>query len=321
MSTRNISIDILKFFAVLLITNSHFSTLYVFGQQLATGGAIGDALFFFASGFCLFLSRRKDNFMFFYKRRISRIYPTIFSWAILSSFLLGNQKSMCEIVISGGGWFVSCIMVYYVFTYFIHKKTERFSKLLCGVWALCMIPLFFLLNHGENIYSDGLFRFCFFFLFMLMGMILSCRQMLKIEKPGLELAKILVCASIFYGVSFLAAKRPSLNALQLLTIPALMGLTYYLWRLSNCDFLARLYNSKIIGFVIKLIGGLCLEIYVVQHQLITDKMNFLFPLNLLLMLAIIVMAAYVLKCCSTFFSQTFKDQEYNWKDIFKLLSY
>ena len=49
MKQRDISIDILKFFAVLLITNSHMEPLYGEYSQLATGGAIGDVLFFFCS--------------------------------------------------------------------------------------------------------------------------------------------------------------------------------------------------------------------------------------------------------------------------------
>lgn len=44
--SRNLSIDILKFFAVLLITNSHMEKVYADYGALSTGGAIGDALFF-----------------------------------------------------------------------------------------------------------------------------------------------------------------------------------------------------------------------------------------------------------------------------------
>ena len=53
--------------------------LYGKYNALATGGAIGDVLFFFCSGFTLFLGKmgRFDNW---YKRRINRIYPTVFAW-------------------------------------------------------------------------------------------------------------------------------------------------------------------------------------------------------------------------------------------------
>ena len=46
---RDISIDIVKFFAVFLIINSHADIMYARYASLATGGAIGDALFLFCS--------------------------------------------------------------------------------------------------------------------------------------------------------------------------------------------------------------------------------------------------------------------------------
>jgi len=46
--------------------------------MLATGGAIGDALFMFCSGYTLFWGsmKRFDNW---YKRRVNRIYPSVFA--------------------------------------------------------------------------------------------------------------------------------------------------------------------------------------------------------------------------------------------------
>ena len=43
--TRDISIDILKCIAAIVITNSHMELLYGKYNALATGGAIGDVLF------------------------------------------------------------------------------------------------------------------------------------------------------------------------------------------------------------------------------------------------------------------------------------
>jgi peptidoglycan/LPS O-acetylase OafA/YrhL len=59
MKQRDISIDILKFFAVLFITNSHMDVMYEKFSGLATGGSIGDSLFFFASGFTILLGGGK----------------------------------------------------------------------------------------------------------------------------------------------------------------------------------------------------------------------------------------------------------------------
>ncbi len=101
-TNRNISIDILKFLAVLLIINSHLETMYTHYSGLATGGAFGDTLFLFCSGFTLLLGRfgRFDNW---YKRRINRIYPSVLSWAIVASFLFHNSSSMKDVILSGGG--------------------------------------------------------------------------------------------------------------------------------------------------------------------------------------------------------------------------
>lgn len=52
---RDTAIDFVKFLALFLVLNSHMGECYPKYQFLATGGAIGDALFFFASGFTLFL--------------------------------------------------------------------------------------------------------------------------------------------------------------------------------------------------------------------------------------------------------------------------
>ena len=54
MNKKNLSIELLKFIAVILVVNSHMDSLYGKYSALATGGAIGDTLFFFASGwlFC-----------------------------------------------------------------------------------------------------------------------------------------------------------------------------------------------------------------------------------------------------------------------------
>lgn len=43
---RNIGIDVLKFLAVILIANSHMELAYGKYSVLATGGTIGDVLFF-----------------------------------------------------------------------------------------------------------------------------------------------------------------------------------------------------------------------------------------------------------------------------------
>ena len=58
MKERDIAVDIVKFFAVFLIINSHADACYPKFGILATGGAIGDSLFMFVSGFTLYLGKQ-----------------------------------------------------------------------------------------------------------------------------------------------------------------------------------------------------------------------------------------------------------------------
>ena len=105
---RDISIDILKFFAVFLIINSHADMCYPKYSILATGGAIGDCLFLFASGYTLFWKQpiRFDNW---YKRRISRIYPSAIVCALVGALITMSANVP---LLKFGGVNLSCSSCY-----------------------------------------------------------------------------------------------------------------------------------------------------------------------------------------------------------------
>ena len=89
----------------------------------------------------------------------------------------------------------------------------------------------------------------------------------------------------------------------------------YLYKLGKSKVAEGLYNSRGGYFFIRFVGGLCLEIYLVQAFLFTDKMNNIFPLNILIMFIIIIIVAYLTKCFARFVADTFKDTPYDWKKI------
>ena len=117
---RDCAIDYLKVLAVFIVMNSHMELCYPKFAFLATGGAIGDALFFFASGFTLFIGRRMrfDNW---YKRSLNRIYPSIFAAAIIAALFWNFSEYFMDVLIGKRYWFIGCILVYYVF-FVSHKR-------------------------------------------------------------------------------------------------------------------------------------------------------------------------------------------------------
>lgn len=319
---RNISIDILKFLAVLFITNSHMDMLYGEYSYLATGGAIGDALFFFISGFTIFLGRDYKDFGNYYKRRINRIYPTVFAWAMISSIFLHNNKSFIDVLITGGSWFVSCIMIYYVFLYFIRKHLIQHLKIVFFTTIAISLSLYPIFREVDtfNIYGDTYYKWVFFFCYMLQGAILglhSKQNTLYIKSGWLEISKVLLCTIAFYAFCYFKTSI-QFNYIQLISLIPLFGIIYYLYRWCNSDCVKSLFSNKIIGNIISIIGGLCLEVYLVQSSIFTDKLNFLFPLNILIIFAVILVCAYLLRGLSRVWAQTFKDCDYNWKEVFKI---
>lgn len=124
MNERDYSIDILKFLAVFLIINSHMDALYVKYDMLATGGAIGDVLFLFASGYTLLLSKRNLSFGNWYKRRINRIYPSVFVCTVMGALF----SLRCSLNLSkfGGGEFIIAIMIYYMLIYAIKRYAVKY---------------------------------------------------------------------------------------------------------------------------------------------------------------------------------------------------
>lgn len=100
---RDKSIDFLMFWAVLLVVNSHLEGMYVVPfKPLATGGIIGDALFFFCSGYKLFLGHF-DRFDNWYKRRVVRVYPSLLIWNIFIAVVISLPLTVtsCKIKIKG----------------------------------------------------------------------------------------------------------------------------------------------------------------------------------------------------------------------------
>ena len=324
LNNRNYSIDIVKCLAAIIITNSHFELLYGNYSFMATGGTFGDALFFFCSGYTLFLGRQYPFFTF-YKRRINRIYPTIFAWAFLNCLFFNSSQNFLNILLFGGGWFVSCIMIYYIILWFIKKYALKKIPYVILVTFFIVVLWYFCIGIESNahgsMYGRTYFKWCHFFIFMLLGALMGYRssQNSPPKNYNILLLVVVVLFSIFlFYVFFYFHKRLDyLNALQLFSLLPLSSFCYFLYHLFDSPIFSKIFHNKILGGFIRFVGGLCLEIYIVQFSLITDRMNAIFPLNIIIMFAIILIFAYCLKCLSRLWIQIFSDKDFDIKYLIK----
>lgn len=321
---RNFTIDLLKCLAALLITNSHFDSLYVSYSALGTGGAIGDVLFFFCSGFTLF-SGQNDAFGSWYKRRIIRIYPSVIMILLFHSAFYGRCITWQDIMLVQWAWFIPCIMIYYLILYFIRNYMPNQIGFVFTFVVLLTIALFLIdIRKGEVpcIYNTVFFKCVFFFLFMLLGAAVGrgrCRFVLLKKMPLLmQFVCLIVSLILFYGIMHMGLSDLSFYDFQLISIIPLLAICLVLYEIFSHKVICSFLQKRFIGYFIRLTSVLALELYF-MNVLITTAFNSLFPLNLLIMFAIIYGMAYLLRISSLFFVQTFQEGGYNWKKLIQFV--
>ena len=240
-----------------------------------------------------------------YKRRINRIYPTVLAIAIIKCTFFGSDATINKIILHGGGWFVSCIMIYYVFIFLIGLYARKHINLIIVLVSLASCVWFFTLERPFpfNMYGlleGGYLKWLLYFNFMLLGAKVGS---MTAPAGGHSSARSLVCALLgiagFYAFYIAGVKVERAESVEILNFVPLLFAVYFLYRWANGEAARRLYTSKAGHFVVRFIGGLCLEVYLIQDCLFTDRLNALFPLNLLIVFLAIVVTAYLARCLMT----------------------
>lgn len=322
---RDFAVDIVKVFAVFLIINSHADIMYPQMSILATGGAIGDCLFLFVSGYTLFLGR-SQNFGSYYKRRIKRIYPSVFAAIAFTHIIKGEPSiNISEIF---GGEFIVAIMIYYVLLFFIRKYAiNHIPASFGGVALVTLVVYVWWFPYKYEVSERGiygittLFRWIPYFAFMLMGAYMGRRfnpVAPKKEKSWLNFCIMTLCLFLFYSIQFLAKKDMSVAPMQIVTLIPLLGIVVFFYKWCKSDFFSKIYQKTWGNKLIMFVSGICLESYLIQSVLFTDKMNGIWPLNILLIFVVIIICSYFVRCVARLFSQTFEEGNYNWESIFKI---
>ena len=315
---KNKGIILLKFIAAFLITYSHMGILFPKYGSLVTGGAIGDGLFFFCSGFTLFMGRQ-DGFPNWYKRRINRIYPTIIMWALVSAVIFNWNWQITDLITTPKYWFIPCIMAYYVIFYFIRTYLLKYLNQVFGIaFLLVAISSFWVLDFNHSVmYAAVPFMRIYYFLFMMLGAMVAIRKY-KVVSPLKSGGYALVSLITYYVLMGIYKIDPFFCKFQLISLIPLLSSIYWIYRFCDTPQIYKILEYKSGGKFIYFISTLTLEIYMVQYAIFTDKLNNIFPLNIIIIYIIIFIAAYLLKCTAHLFSQVFSNEPFNNKNIYQV---
>ena len=217
------------------------------------------------------------------------------------------------------------IMVYYVLLYFIKKYAkDKVPSILILVALVSILVYMFFFPYKYEVSSNGLYgvttiyRWVPYFGAMLLGAYIGMKRKELTYRPWYDFLKLFACLILFYGIQFGAKVYRPIAPLQIVTLLPLMGIVVYLYKCCHAECLSKLYNTKWGNILIMFIGGLCLESYLIQFSLFTDKMNEIWPLNLLVIVVIILSSSYLVRCAARVFVQTFRTEDYEWKKVFSL---
>ena len=309
---RDTRIDFLKAIATLLVLNSHMGVCYKDYSFLATGGAIGDALFFFASGFTLFLGRM-DTFDNWYKRRIMRIFPTVFVVGLIAALFFGDNNSFLDIILCKQYWFIPTILICYIPLYLIRRFFNGRQTVIAGLVYLMLFGICFIIlydNHALFYGKNILWRKFFYLSLMIFGAIVGKNKDRINWKPWMLLALI---GSVFFFYILIYLLNGS--SMQIVSSIPLMGISFCIYVLGDSRLIKRIDNNSFCGNLIYILGSICLESYLIQNYIISDSLNILFPLNILIIAGLVLVSAYAIHMVSEIVRRIMDSKPFDWDGI------
>lgn len=308
-------ITVMKAMATLFITWFHFKwTVPECFANLFVGGAIGNSIFFYCSGYLLNFKEEKFAGEWILKK-VVRLMPSVWVFmlfAVLCDFFRDNPNRYVwyNWLYPTAYWFVNAILMFFVVVYVLRRFVIEKVNLICksggGKWSFLYIGttvavlyllgyILFVPKSSQVFMDDGSLKcWPYFFLFFLWG---YCA---KLYGKGFSIQIWRVCCFPISVVLFFAYKKIAGNIewmtqAQVVAVPMLLALVVFFAR----DFAAWIYAKKwsdLIKRVCVSMSNLTLDIYIVQVYLIAWLMpQMSFPLNIFMLLFLIYFAAIVNK--------------------------
>lgn len=297
-------INLLRVLAAVCITNSHFAGVWPI-SEIASGGMLGDVLFFAISGYCLFRSDyRFSDFGGWYAKRINRIYTTVIIITLLTCFSNGFPATVVEgvkiFIYPTQYHFVASIMVLYIVYYiwmFLLKRW-KIQIWVSGIAFLVLIIIVYILKFDKSWYHIDVVEQNFirllFFASMLLGAYFKETENGNVKNKYTDVRKagiMCIISIIVYFAVRIVIPRFEFYRIQLLTWLAILFALYWIfrWAQSLEPFLIEMPTK--VKRILQSFAGITLQIYLVQYPIIERFATLVFPLNLLIITSLIILAA------------------------------
>jgi peptidoglycan/LPS O-acetylase OafA/YrhL len=310
-------IHVLRAFAVFLIINSHSDRLFPAGfSVLGTGGSIGNAIFFFTSGYTLSLGIRKNNSdcLPWLKKRLVRLYPSFLVFTVFSMIVLEETYRWHDWLLFNGSWFLQAIVVYYIIFFPLIKYLDKYIGIVLLVNYL-VFACFFLFTYDNGRWTIDIttnptrIHWVYYFMVMLLGAIVSKNDSIfdrsgkfylseqKLSKFAL-LAILAGSVVLFYIPKILYTKLNMDSSIQFIYPILLIVATYAIYLTSvRISLYLKSSSQSLVDQSMIFISYLTLDIYIVHFSIVfeIEDSSVVFPLNYILAIILIILSSYILK--------------------------
>lgn len=302
-------IIMMRAFACLLITNSHQEEIYPI-RILASGGLLGDVIYFAISGYCLY-SIKQQSFGKWYFKRLKRVYPPV--WLTAGTLILtgvygaiSTQRGLSLLFYPTHYHFVASILVLYIFFFFLmqfinHKpvnEEQRLKYVAAGIVILFFVLYYTIYDrsyyHIDNV--NGKMIWPLFFLSMMIGLWFRRHEKQFLGKGGvLPWCLTVVFAIIYFATKFGFSRGIFSASLQWINQLTLLLLLVGIFRcFIGMEYLIQKLPSSLTA-PFRFIADIAFELYLAQAVIIptfnTGKETF--PYNFLITISITFLFAWL----------------------------
>ena len=236
----------------------------------------------------------------------------------------GDNLSWQKIVVAPGYWFLQTIAVYYLLFYWLGNMVIRFEGgYLKGLFlssVVLSVATALLLPQGSGSMFHTQWHYVCHFSVMIMGA-MTCifQHQIKCGKFWLDLLLGVVSFIMYFVILSFGKNATDWRWYsQIVALIPLHTFCYYSYKVCAYKWCERLMTHKLWRHPLCWIASLTLEIYVVQFHVITDRFNALFPLNWLIVFALVCVTAYILRVMVNVFLQFLNKENWKWRECFRL---
>ena len=285
----------IKVFAILLVFNSHCDGLYPASVSwMATGGAVGNALFFIISGYLVSFRAQEQKGIKWIGRKLLRLYPVTLIVAILRCVLFAEYpSSVMDFVFSflwpTSFWFVGALLLFYVLFCFLEKPIRSAFPLFSVIlWAVYFLYYIFLVD--QSVWSveaagltsvAGCFKLIYYFYIFCLGYYLKCRPASG-RQTGFGLLAI---GSFLFSFVFKFLLQKNIVPMQTQFLSQIIGVVFAYSALRFCLAAEEGYRARIpqkLRALLNRYSACSLEMFLLQFSVIELFAQLGFPINIIL---------------------------------------